>query len=124
QERCDARDQRPGRERDGRHRDHTTGMRRDYAVRISSISSAIGWRTLRAPGKYSVRRSHGTPRVRRILRLVAWRQGRPFSIAWIVRAETPALSARSFWVHPIACRAARLRVMTLHARPLGGDRMG
>jgi hypothetical protein len=44
-------------------------------------------------------------------RFVAWRQARPFSTAWIVLGETSARFARSFWVHPRACRAARMRFM-------------
>ena len=73
--------------------------------------------TLRAPGKYSPRSSHETPSVRRILRLVACRQARPFSIAWIVRADTPDFSARTFCVQPSAWRAARMRFMTPREPP-------
>ena len=55
--------------------------------------------------------------------LVACRHGLPFSMAWMVRVDTPARWARSFCVQPRACRAARIRFMRTPEKAAGRCRM-
>ncbi len=88
----------------------STDAKRRYAVSCSRLAMV---RTLRISGpKYSRRKSQGTPRAFKMSRFVAWRQVNPFSTAWMVRVEMPALRASWLCVQPSACRAARILFMT------------